>query len=107
MSRLSRVERILERAEQAQRDRVRMDAMVHRYEIGQLLAETVPVDDLIDLTREIHAGSADDASRLLNLVADIRARLENGERPGRDRAARQLLNRERNADRHRLGELRR
>jgi len=106
MSRLSRVERLLARVEQALGEGARTLAMVQRYEVGQLLRETVPVDDLIELSREVHAGDTDAETRLLDLVADAEARWRAGERPGGDRGARELIERETNATRRRLGDLR-
>ena len=107
MSRLSRAESILERAERAHRDHARTSAMIHHANIVQLLRETVPVDVLIDLTREVHARDSDAETRLLDLVAEAIHGWEIGKRPGSDHAARNLLDRERTTDRRRLGDLRR
>ena len=116
-SRLSRVARLAARVEAEQADRARVASTVHRYEIGQLIEESVPMDEIIDLTREVHAGHKQDVNirltgdaeaetRLLELVAEAAERWENGARPRGDHSARELLDREKRESRQRLGQLR-
>lgn len=104
MSQLSRLAKVAARIEEDRRDGARTSAMIHRYEVGQLLRETVPVDDLIELSREIHSGDRDAETQLLEHVAAASTRWEKGDRPGE--TARELINWERKDAHRRLGDLR-
>lgn len=99
-SRASRLRRAAERIERAESDLQRAMLAVRRYEIGLLIEMTA--DEIIDVTREVHAGG--DPSGLLDAVADATARWEAGERPGR--GDRSLIEEERRISRKRLDALR-